>query len=101
MEGIDPARLAAAADRVTAMCYSAGTGAVARDLDYYLATVDPRQLQLIQTLWPAHHAGLDVLLGKIRLAREAGISAFGLYNLTTAPEPALRWVPAVAAALAG
>lgn len=101
MEGIDPARLAGAADRVAAMCYSAGTGSVARDLDYYLAMVDPRQVQLIQTLWPAHHADLDVLLGKIRLACDAGVRAFGLYNLTTAPAPVLQWVPAVAEALAG
>ena len=42
IEGIDPARLAPAADRLVAMAYYAAAGAVARDLDHYSATVARR-----------------------------------------------------------
>ena len=60
---------------------------------------EPARLQVAQTLWPAHHAGLDVLLEKVSLARSLGISAFGLYNLTTATVPTLEWARAVGTAL--
>ncbi len=99
MEGVDPARLARVADRLLAMPYYPSVGAVARDLDHYLTSVEPAQLQVAQTLWPAHHAGLDVLLEKVSLARSLGISAFGLYNLTTATEPTLEWARAVGTSL--
>jgi hypothetical protein len=101
MEGADVARLAKASDRLVATAYYPGPGAVARDLDHYLALVDAAKLQLVQTLWPGHHADLATLLAKIGLARSAGIDNFGLYNLTTAPAPALDWVRAVADLLAG
>jgi hypothetical protein len=101
MEGTDAARLALASDRLVATAYYPGAGAVARDLDHLLALVEPVQLQLVQTLWPEHHADLATLLAKISLARSAGIDNFGLYNLTTAPAPALEWVRAVADLLAG
>ncbi len=101
MEGTDPARLAMTSDRLVATAYYPGPGAVARDIDHYLALVEPGQLQLVQTLWPEHHMDLATLLAKISLARTAGIDKFGFYNLTTAPAPALDWVRAVADLLAG
>ena len=101
MEGIDHARLARHADRLVAMPYYESVAAVARDLDYYLATINPSQLFVAQTLWPAHHAGPEVLLAKVSAARDAGVGAIGLYNLGTAPRPVLEWTRLVAAAFKG
>jgi hypothetical protein len=100
MEGLDPARLAVVSDRLVAMPYYPAPGAVARDLDHYLALVEPAKLQVVQTLWPGHHADLATLLSKVGLAHRAGVDGFGLYNLTTAPGPPLDWARAVAAFLA-
>jgi hypothetical protein len=100
MEGVDPARLSAVSDGLVATAYYPSPGAVARDLDHYLALVDPAKLQLVQTLWPAHHADLGTLLSKVDLARAVGVDKFGFYNLTTAPAPTLAWVRAVADRLA-
>lgn len=96
MEGIDPPMLAERSDRLVAMAYYPTPGAVARDLDYLLMTIDAERLQLAQTLWPSHHAALEVLLAKIELARRAGVRDFGLYNLSTVPAFALPWARAVA-----
>jgi len=101
IEGIDPARLAPAADRLVAMAYYAAAGAVARDLDHYSATVALDRIMLVQTLWPVHHASREVLLGKITLAKSAGVAEFGLYNLTTAPAAVLDWIPSVAQTIHG
>jgi hypothetical protein len=100
MEGVDPVRLSPVSDRLVATAYYPSPGAVARDLDHYLALVDPAKLQLVQTLWPAHHADLSTLLSKVALARASGVSSFGFYNLTTAPSPTLAWARAVADQLA-
>jgi hypothetical protein len=74
---------------------------VARDLDHYSASVALDRIMLVQTLWPVHHASREVLLGKITLARSAGVAEFGLYNLTTAPAAVLDWIPSVAQAIHG
>ena len=97
MEGVDPARLARVADRLLAMrLITPQVGAVARDTR---PLSDERRTGSAasrpRTLWPAHHAGLDVLLEKVSLARSLGISPFGLYNLTDRDVPTLEWARAV------
>jgi hypothetical protein len=96
MEGVEPRRLAQVADSLVAMPYYVSTGAVTRDLDHYLGSVEAHKLHLAQTLWPAHHSSSEVLLAKVRAAYEAGVSSFSLYNLVTAPDPVLPWVNEVA-----
>lgn len=92
MEGVEPRRLAQVVDRLVAMPYYPSIGAVARDLDHYLASVEASKLHIAQTLWPSHHGGPEVLLAKVRAATEAGVSSFGLYNLAMAPGAVLPWV---------
>lgn len=101
MEGVDPFRLAAVSDLLTATPYYREYEDVARDLDHYFALVQPERMQVVQTLWPKHHVTLDGLLAKVELAWRAGVREFGLYNLTTAPTPALAWAGELARWLEG
>lgn len=96
MEGIDLGRLAAQADGVALMPYHPDAGDVARDLDFATRLADPSSLQMLQTIFPAHHPNLEVLLSKIDLGRRAGLERFGLYNLAMATRPVIGWVREVA-----
>lgn len=99
MEGINLAALSMVCDRIALMPYHRATADVALDLDFATSVASAARLQMLQTIFPAHHDGVGALVEKVRLARSAGLRHFGLYNLAMAPEPMLGWVRAVSSML--
>lgn len=99
MEGIDFGSMASVCDGVALMAYHEATAAVARDIDFATTMMPAEKIQLLQTIWPSQHAGVDTLLEKLRLARAAGVKRFGLYNFGMASAPLLEWLRAAAAAI--
>lgn len=97
-EGIDPGRIAAIADVFTMQAYHATLGEVAAELDVVRGLVGnrPARLRLAQTLWPDHHASVDVLLAKVDAAVTLGVEAIDLYNYGMAPAPMIGWIGEVA-----
>jgi hypothetical protein len=102
LEGIDVSASLAIADSMVLMPYYESTSAVARDVDVAGLFAEPHRFQMVQALWPQHHAGrLGTLLDKITVAQSAGTTRFGLYNYATAPESAVQWISEVAAVVHG
>lgn len=97
LEGVDLADLAGRADRVTLMPYYDAVGEIQRDLAHARDLGLSDRAQMLQALWPTMHAGdKSVLLHKVAAARSLGVRDVGLYNLGTATEQTLRWIPDVA-----
>jgi hypothetical protein len=95
-EGIDLARTAEVADQLAVTTYARDAGAVARDLDVALREVPSDRVMQVNTLSLEHHATSDELLAKVQLGLDAGVRAFGLYNLAMAPPAVVGWTARVA-----
>jgi hypothetical protein len=91
-EGVDLAATASFADRIVIESYHLSAAEIARELDHVLAMVAPEKVVSVLLLWPRYLPSLPDLLGKVDLLRAAGISEFGFYNWSTAPQIVLDWV---------
>jgi hypothetical protein len=91
-EGVDLGATASIADRIVLESYHPSNGEIARELDHVLSMVAPEKIVGVLLLWPKYLRGVPDLLGKIDLMRAAGISEFGFYNWSTAPEIVVNWI---------
>lgn len=100
-EGIDLAATGRIVSQVAITTYDPDPRQVARELDHALELIPADRAMQLNTLWLAHHPTLDDLLAKVQLGLDAGVRAFGLYNLAMAPPAVVGWTRAVADLIGG